>query len=64
MVSAEKIKKIVLPSVLVMGLGILEIKYPHAMTSFDDNYTGRGISGFIRLHGARLEVLWQFSLVG
>jgi hypothetical protein len=49
MVSAEKIKKIVLPSVLVMGLGILEIKYPHAMTSFDDNYTGRGISGFILL---------------
>ncbi len=46
---SEKIKWIILPSLLVIGLGILEIKYPHAMDGFDDNYTGRGIAGLILL---------------
>ena len=45
----EKIKWVVLPSLIVIGIGILEIKYPHAMQGFDDGYTGRGIAGFIML---------------
>jgi hypothetical protein len=46
---SEKIQWFVLPSLLFIGIGILEIKYPHALSGFDDGYTGRGISGFIML---------------
>lgn len=46
---SEKIKWIVLPSLLVIGFGILEIKYPNAMDGFDDGYTGRGAAGLILL---------------
>jgi hypothetical protein len=45
----EKIKWVVLPSLLVLGIGILEIKYPHALAGFDDGYTGHGKAGFIML---------------
>jgi hypothetical protein len=46
----QKINLLVfLPSLLIIGLGILEIKFPHAMNGFDDNYTGRGAAGFIML---------------
>ncbi|MFM2061045.1 MAG: hypothetical protein RLZZ507_715 [Cyanobacteriota bacterium] len=44
----ERIKCII-PSFLLIGIGILEINYPHFMDNFDDGYTGRGISGFIML---------------
>jgi heme/copper-type cytochrome/quinol oxidase subunit 2 len=49
MTIAEKLKWVVLPSLIVIGIGILEIKYPHAFQGFDDNYTGRGMAGFIML---------------
>lgn len=49
MTITEKIKWIVLPSLLVIGIGILEIKYPHAMDGFDDGYTGRGVAGLFML---------------
>jgi hypothetical protein len=45
----KKLKWIVLPALFIIGLGILEIKFPHAMDGFDDNYTGRGMAGFIML---------------
>lgn len=45
----NKIKWVILPSLLVIGIGILEIQYPHAMDGFDDGYTGRGIAGLIML---------------
>jgi hypothetical protein len=38
-----------IPSFILIGIGILEIKYPHLMDNFYDGYTGRGISGFILL---------------
>jgi uncharacterized membrane protein len=46
---SEKIQWFVLPSLLIIGIGILEIKYPHALSNFDDGYTGHGIAGFIML---------------
>ena len=49
MTITEKLRWVVLPSLVVIGIGILEIKYPHAMQGFDDGYTGRGIAGFIML---------------
>ncbi len=49
MTNVEKIKWVVLSSLLVMGIGILEIKYPHALDGFDDGYTGRGVAGLIML---------------
>jgi hypothetical protein len=49
MTNVEKIKLVVLSSLLVMGIGILEIKYPHALDGFDDGYTGRGLAGLIML---------------
>jgi hypothetical protein len=45
----KKIKWVVLPSLLVIGIGILEIQYPHTMDGFDDGYTGRGTTGLIML---------------
>jgi hypothetical protein len=45
----NKIKWVILPSLLVIGIGILEIQYPHAMDGFDDAYTGHGKAGFIML---------------
>ena len=45
----EKLKETILPALIVIGIGILEIKFPHAMDGFDDNYTGRGGAGFILL---------------
>ncbi len=49
MAITEKLKWIVLPSLLVIGLGTLEINFPHAMDGFDDGYTGTGVAGFIML---------------
>lgn len=49
MTITEKIKWVVLPAFLVIGIGILEINFPHAMDGFDDGYTGRGVAGFIVL---------------
>lgn len=45
----EKIQVIVFPSLLIMAIGILEIKFPHALAGFDDGYTGRGVAGLIML---------------
>jgi len=44
-----KLKWIVLLSLFVVGMGFLQIKYPHAIDGFDDNYTGRGVAGLILL---------------
>jgi uncharacterized membrane protein len=49
MTIVEKIKWVVLPSLLVIGIGILETKFPQALAGFDDGYTGRGLAGFIML---------------
>lgn len=49
MTVAEKLKWVVLPSVLLIVIGILEVKHPHAMDGFDDGYTGRGATGLILL---------------
>jgi hypothetical protein len=49
MVFTEKLKWIILPALLVIGVGVLEIHFPHAMDGFDDNYTGRGAAGLIVL---------------
>ncbi len=46
---AEKIKWVVLPSLLVTIIGVLEIKYPHALAGFDDGYMGHGKAGLIML---------------
>jgi hypothetical protein len=45
----EKLQVAVLPSLLLMGVGILEIKYSHALAGFDDGYTGHGVAGLILL---------------
>ena len=45
----EKIKWVVLPSLLVTGIGVLEIKYPHALAGFNDGYMGHGKAGLIML---------------
>lgn len=45
----EKLKWIILPALLVIGVGVLEINFPHAMDGFDDGYTGRGGVGLIVL---------------
>ena len=44
-----EIIKCIIPSFILIGIGILEINYPYVMNNFDDAYTGRGISGFILL---------------
>lgn len=49
MTIAEKLKCVVLPSLIAIGLGILEIKFPHAMDNFDDAYTGSGTAGLVLL---------------
>ena len=49
MTIAAKIKWLILPSLLMLGLGTLEIKFPHAMQGFDDGYTGKGVAGLILL---------------
>jgi hypothetical protein len=46
---SERVKWIILPALLVIGIGILEIQYPNAMQGFDDSYTGRGAAGLILL---------------
>ena len=45
----ERLTYIVLPTSFFLGMGILQIKFPHAMDNFDDGYTGRGIAGVIML---------------
>jgi hypothetical protein len=54
----EKIKYFVIPSFLLIGLGIFEVKYPHLMDSFDDGYTGHGKSGLTML---LLELFIKFT---
>jgi ABC-type sugar transport system permease subunit len=49
MTIVEKMKWIILPALLVIGVGVLEINFPHAMDGFDDSYTGRGGAGLIVL---------------
>lgn len=49
MAFTEKLKWIILPALLVIGVGVLEINFPHTMDSFDDGYTGRGVAGLIML---------------
>ena len=49
MTVAEKLKWIVLPSLIAIGVGVLEIQHPHALDNFDDNYTGRGAAGLVLL---------------
>lgn len=49
MVFAEKLKWIILPALLVIGIGVLEIKFPHAIIGFNDGYTGPGVAGLIVL---------------
>lgn len=52
MISKEKIKLllfIIIPSLIIIIIGILEIKYPDMMKGFDDGYTGKGFAGFIML---------------
>lgn len=41
----EKMKWVVLPSLLFIGIGVLETKYPHALDGidFDAHYTRSGI---------------------
>ncbi len=59
MTITKKLKRIVLPSLLVIGIGILEIKYPHAMDGFNDNYTGHGAAGlFLLLFELFLMLTW------
>ncbi|WP_448574038.1 hypothetical protein [Trichothermofontia sp.] len=48
MVFIEKLKWII-PALLVIGVGVLEINFPHAMDGFDDGYTGRGGAGLVML---------------
>ena len=45
----ERLKYIILPASFFIGMGILQIKFPHAMDNFDDGYTGKGIAGVIML---------------
>lgn len=45
----KKLGTAALPALFVIGIGILEIKFPSAMKGFDDNYTGHGMAGLILL---------------
>jgi hypothetical protein len=45
----ERRKWIILPALLVVGIGLLEINFPQAMNGFDDPYTGHGAAGFMML---------------
>lgn len=36
----ERLKWVILPSLLLIGLGLLEIKFPHVMNGFYDYYAG------------------------
>ena len=40
----ERLKYIILPASFFIGMGILQIKFPHAMDNFDDGYTGNRIA--------------------
>lgn len=39
----------IIPGLFIIGIGILEINFPHAMDGSDDGYTGTGKGGFILL---------------
>ncbi len=45
----EKIQVVVLPSLLIIGIGILEINYPDALAGFDYGHDLRGLAGLIVL---------------
>ena len=45
----EKLQWFVFPGLSIILLGMLAIKFPHAMDGFDDGYTGRGAAGVILL---------------
>lgn len=49
MTMMEKMKWIVLPALILIGIGVLEINFPHVMDNCDDGYTGRGVAGLIVL---------------
>jgi cytochrome c oxidase subunit IV len=52
MIIKEKIKLlllIIIPSLIIIIIGILEIKYPDMMKGLNDGYTGRGLAGFMML---------------
>ena len=49
MTQREKFQFVIVPALIFIGLGILSLKYPHALEGFDDNYTGHGWAGFIML---------------
>ena len=45
----QKTKYVILPALLFIAIGILQIKFPQIMDNFDDGYTGRGVAGLIML---------------
>ncbi len=45
----EKIQVVVLPSLLIIGIGILEINYPDALAGFDYGHDLSGLAGLIVL---------------
>jgi len=49
MTFVEKLKWVILPALIVIGVGVLEINFPHVMDGFNDGYTGRGVAGLILL---------------
>ncbi len=49
MTVVERLKWAALPTLIIISLGVLQIKFPEAMNGFDDGYTGRGLAGIIVL---------------
>ncbi len=46
----EKLQVVVLPALFIIGLGVLAVKFPHAMEGLaNDNYTGSGGAGAVLL---------------
>lgn len=59
MTTVGKIKWVVFPSLLVIGIGFLEIQYPHALDGFHHYYAGRRLAGLIAVFfGLFIKITW------
>jgi hypothetical protein len=62
MAFTKKLKWIILPALLVIGLGVLEINFSHAMDGFSGSHTGGSLARHGNAGGLVLIVLLLFEL--
>jgi hypothetical protein len=63
MTITEKLKWVVLPSLIVIGIGILEIKFPHAIQDIDGGYAGLRGGSFVFVLAFRLFIMLTWGTI-